>query len=103
MPSLNVPQDDANFDELLSLKDAANLVPGRCHISTIHRWRLSGVRGIRLCTSMIGGRRRVTRRQLEEFFKAISQAGEVAAPMRNDSLRQSQIAAAERESKDLGC
>ena len=58
---------DFSSDELLSLQQASQILPGRPHISTLHRWRLRGVRGQKLVTVLIGGRRYTSRRALSEF------------------------------------
>jgi hypothetical protein len=39
---------DFSPETLLSLTEAAALLPGRPHVSTLHRWRLRGVRGVKL-------------------------------------------------------
>ena len=75
MSFFNESAGNADDDQPLSFAEAAKLVPGRPHLSTLHRWRLRGIRGIRLTTCMIGGRRMVTRRQLREFFVSISGIG----------------------------
>jgi len=40
------------------------------HVATVWRWYLRGVRGRRLTTVMIGGRRYVLAHDLEEFLAA---------------------------------
>jgi hypothetical protein len=42
-------------------------------ISTIHRWIVRGVRGVKLSSVRIGGRRYVTARALSEFLAAAEQ------------------------------
>jgi hypothetical protein len=69
---------------LLSLREATQLLPGRPHISTLHRWRLRGVRGIRLETVRVGGRRFVSTDALAKFIdettKATASHDPVASP-----------------------
>ena len=43
------------------------------HISTLHRWRLTGVRGYRLDTIVVGGRRYVIEESLETFIRDMNQ------------------------------
>lgn len=71
--------DTGHDDERITLTQAARETPGRPHLSTIHRWRLRGVRGVRLRTELVGGRRFTTRRWLREFRAACSAAGDGAA------------------------
>jgi len=47
---------DITTETLLSLLDAAKQLPGRPHVSTLYRWRIRGVRGVRLETVLVGGR-----------------------------------------------
>jgi hypothetical protein len=56
-------------EKLLTLAEAARAVPGGpVHVTTIHRWRLKGVRGIRLETFLRGGVRFTSMAALETFF-----------------------------------
>jgi Protein of unknown function (DUF1580) len=59
-------------ETLISFQEAPAFVPGRPHISTLHRWRLRGVRGVRLETVLIGGRRFTSREALQRFVAAVS-------------------------------
>lgn len=84
--------------ELFSLAQAAKLLPGRPHISTLHRWRLKGVKGVKLDTVVVGGRRFVTREALERFVQATTAAANgFPLPTRTPRQRERDIADAERE------
>ncbi|TWT86244.1 hypothetical protein Mal64_37830 [Pseudobythopirellula maris] len=83
----------------LTLAQAAAELPGRPHLSTLHRWRLRGVRGVRLRTCVVGGRRFTTHRWLRDFRDATTAA---AAPGATDATataprRESAIRRAEDE------
>ena len=69
--------------KLVSLPEAAALLPGRPHLSSLHRWMRRGVRGIRLETVLIGGRRFTSREALQRFVDAVSVAGNGASPARS--------------------
>jgi hypothetical protein len=85
-------------EKLVSFADAAKLLPGRPHISTWQRWRLRGVRGIRLETVLIGGRRYTSREALARFFDAVTVASEEKKPpVRTPTQRQRAITKAENE------
>ena len=56
-------------DDFLSLSEASAELPGRPHVATLHRWRLRGVRGIKLSTILIGGKRFVSREALTRFIE----------------------------------
>jgi hypothetical protein len=84
------------LEELLSLSAAAVLLPNQPHVSTLWRWCLRGVKGVRLRTVFVGGRRYTTPAYLIEFISRLS--GPTAeAPQPAASLRAEQTArAAER-------
>jgi Protein of unknown function (DUF1580) len=63
----------------LSLAEAARLLPKRPNPATLWRWRKKGVRGVRLQTILIGGRRYVTRAALQQFIEAVTAAASASA------------------------
>ena len=87
-----------------TLAEAARTLPGGAvHVSTIHRWRMKGVRGVRLETFLRGGIRYTTDEALERFFAAITAAADGdATPVRTSRKREREIAAAERELAEAG-
>ena len=90
-------------ESALSLSQAARSLPGRPHLSTIHRWRLNGVRGVRLETFLVGGRRFTSREALDRFSERVTAAanGE-PAPRRTNRQRAAAISQAERELNAAG-
>jgi hypothetical protein len=91
---------DVTWENLESLCDAAKLLPHRPHVSTLHRWRLRGIRGVRLETCLIGGRRFTSREAIERFMRAVSaeaDGGAVAPHARTPTRRERDIQAAEAE------
>jgi hypothetical protein len=76
---------------------------GAVHASTVHRWRLKGVRGVKLETIMRGGIRHTSREAIERFFSSTTAAanGE-PAPTRTPKQRERAIVAAERELEEAG-
>ena len=94
---------DFSSETLLSLSAAAKLLPGRPHPSTLHRWRLRGLRGVKLKTVLIGGRRFTSSEALSRFSVAVTAASSVdRLPLRTDSLTQKDAERAERELNDAG-
>lgn len=57
---------------LLTLSDAAQLLPHRPNPLTLQRWARTGSHGIRLRTLQVGGRRFTTRQFLEQFIFEVS-------------------------------
>lgn len=78
-------------------------IPGNPSAPTRWRWRLHGVRGVRLETVTIGGRVFVTKRALEEFIDAASKRSErPEGQQRTPARRERDIRRAERELRDAG-
>ena len=95
-------------EHLLTLSAAAREVPNRdsgrgVNVSTVWRWSLRGIRGVRLQTEMRGGIRYTSREALRRFFAATTAAanGEPVA-VHNTANRQRQIEDAERELAEAG-
>ena len=73
----------------------------RPHVSTIFRWALRGVRGIRLETIRIGGTLCTSEEALVRFFQRLS-GEEPALPTKTSRARRREIARAERELERAG-
>src|SRR5687767_3852118 len=96
-------QIDLSVEEAKPLSVLARSVPNRSGkrgicASTIWRWSLRGIRGVRLETVVIGGIRMSTDAALSRFFVATTAAanGE-QAPAVTGKRRAKEIEAAERE------
>lgn len=89
---------DPEKEELLTLTQAASLIPSshngkKTSPSTVFRWATRGLKGIRLETLPIGGKR-TSRSALSRFFQALSvQAGLVDSTPASEqpSDRQAEI------------
>jgi hypothetical protein len=88
----------------LTLAQAARTLPGGAvHVSTIHRWRQKGVRGVRLETFLRGGVRYTTDQAIERFFAATTAAADGHTPPdRTSRQRQQAMLRAEKELADAG-
>ena len=94
--------------EGLTMTEAAALLPGRkpgkrLYVNTVWRWCMKGLRnGVRLRSVLIGGQRLTTRRWLQEFIQAMSEAREPGGSsppvIRTPRQRQS---ASERAAEEL--
>ena len=67
---------DMLHEDLITLAQAREMVPGRPNLSTVYRWVFRGVRGCRLETICIGGARRTSREALSRFFAASTKAAD---------------------------
>ncbi len=77
--------DKAEPPQILTLPDAAALIASRPGVPTLHRWISKGVRGHRLKSVMIGGRRMVLIEDLEHFLAALNDAPEPQTVVKNDN------------------
>jgi len=63
-------------EPLLTLREAAATIPGSPHVSTLHRWRRRGVRGAKLETCLVGGKRFTSLQAVQRFVRATTIAAE---------------------------
>ena len=89
---------DADTETLIPFVEARTAFPGgkRLSLATLHRWRLHGVRGVRLETILIGGLRYVSRESIARFIER-QNAGESPVPSISPAQRKRQAEAAQRE------
>lgn len=100
---------DSATEKVRSLTRAAKEYPfpvrrggKRVNVSTLYRWSLSGVRGVRLETIQVGGTRCTSFEALQRFFDrltAASSTGGFSSPIQRTPHRRQ--LAAERASKEL--
>jgi hypothetical protein len=95
---------DPTSDDLRPLSHLARKIPNRrggdgINVAKLWRWAQSGVRGVRLTTTMVGGIRMASEADLARFFAATTVAanGTPAPTIRTSAARQRAIEAAERE------
>lgn len=75
----------------------------RIHPSTFHRWRLRGVRGVKLASILIGGERYSSEEALQFFFDETTAAADgVNRPARTSTQREREIEQAERACEQAG-
>jgi hypothetical protein len=90
-------------EQLLSLSEAARSQPVRRNVSTLWRWVQRGVRGVRLQTILVGGRRYTSREALERFSMEVTAAADgKSPPARTPRQRQRDIEKAEAELAKAG-
>ena len=81
----------------MTFSEASKKIPGRPHVSTLHRWRQCGVRGVKLETCLIGGRRFTSQQAVERFVQAMTDDDGHPAVVTTSTKRELEIRAAERE------
>jgi hypothetical protein len=89
---------DVQSETLLTLCEARTAFPGgkRLALATLHRWRLHGVRSVRLETLLIGGLRYTSREAIARFIQA-QNADESPTPAVTPAQRTRQAKAAQQE------
>ncbi|WP_417851295.1 DUF1580 domain-containing protein [Thalassoglobus sp.] len=60
-------------ETILTFREAAEHIPGSPHLSTLHRWVKYGLKGIRLESCLVGGRRVTSLEAVGRFSEAITQ------------------------------
>lgn len=86
-------------ESLLPVARAIQLATGsRPHPSTIHRWRIRGIKSVRLETVLVGGRRKCSVESVQRFVAATTAAADgVPTAVRTNRQREAAIDRAERE------
>jgi hypothetical protein len=94
---------DISTEELLSFPEACEKIPGRPHLATLHRWRLRGVRGVKLESCLVGGRRYTSVQAIERFCAQLNgNPQRKETPSARRRRRQRQIEAADRQNDRAG-
>jgi len=94
---------DPNTETLVSLSEAAKLLPTRragkkVHPSCLYRWTTTGCRGVILESIQVGGTRCTSKESLALFFHRLTQNWESAPKNRQTPAQRRRAAeAAERE------
>ena len=61
---------DMQKESLIRISQAAREIPGRPHLSTVVRWSLRGIKGVRLEKIVVGGRRFTSREAIQPIARA---------------------------------
>ncbi len=99
-----MPNIDVKLETLINFNSARSAFPGnrRLSLATLHRWRLNGVRGVRLETILIGGLRYTSREAIERFIASQNAADAPVFPGITATQRRRQAEAAQRALQDAG-
>jgi hypothetical protein len=79
---------DIATDELISLSQAAKCRPTPPSPATLWRWHRKGIRGIRLETVLIGGKRYTTAEEFAAFCSRVTAADSSTTDERSDAVRR---------------
>src|SRR5436190_235143 len=71
---------DLLAETLIPFSQAARELPGRPHRATLHRWRSRGVRGVKLETCLVGGRRFTSYEAIKRFSVEVTAASDGLPP-----------------------
>jgi hypothetical protein len=67
---------DMMKEEIVAFRKAAVFVPSRPHVSTLHRWRQRGIRGVRLDAVLVGGVWYTSREAIRRFIECATAAAD---------------------------
>lgn len=95
---------DVETETLISFSDArtAFYSDRRLSLATLHRWRLTGVRGVKLATVLIGGLRYTSREAISRFIADQNLNEPPPSPVITASQRRRQSEAARTELEKMG-
>jgi hypothetical protein len=94
---------DIETEHLLTLRETAKFEPSRPDFSTVWRWRLRGVRGVQLETTMRGGKRYTSVEALRRFHERVTAAADgTTAPPESPRHRKRSIEQADRRADEMG-
>ncbi len=94
---------DISTETAIAVNKSPAHIPGRPHVSSVWRWVLKGVRGVKLETFVVGCQRFTTKEAIERFIAATTaKANGEPTPIRTPRQRQRAIDAAERELAKAG-
>ena len=60
--------------DLIPIAEAAKRLPGRPHVSTLHRWSQRGCKGVKLQITRVGSRIFTTEEALQRFIDQCSES-----------------------------
>jgi hypothetical protein len=87
---------DVDSEDLFPLSRGADNLKSRPASSTFWRWALRGVRGRKLETVLIGGRRYSSREALDRFIRSLNEAQGVTHTPCSDARVKQKASAARR-------
>jgi hypothetical protein len=93
---------DIRREELLTLGQASRSLPGKPALSTCWRWHRKGVRGIRLETIVIGGKRFTSAQAIERFALALTTASEATSTVAGGVARPERAPSTTGRTKEAG-
>lgn len=81
---------DVTSGDFIAVNDVPAILPGRPHVASVWRWIHRGSHGIRLRAVKIGGRRYVSKADLNAFVAAVTSAadGETDKPTTTEATRE---------------
>lgn len=95
---------DTATETIVSFNDARSAFKDgrRKSLATLHRWRLRGVKGVRLESILIGGLRYTSLEAIDRFIAAQNADDAPAVPVITASQRRRQSEAARAELERMG-
>ena len=82
---------DLKSERTVPLNKAPQFVPGHPHLSTIWRWYLRGVRGVKLETLVVGGRRFTSVEAIERFCERLSRPAAVRGALHAEATTSTAV------------
>ncbi|MBD3672748.1 MAG: DUF1580 domain-containing protein [Planctomycetaceae bacterium] len=93
---------DLDAETLISLPEAAEALPNKPCLTTMHRWRVEGIAGVKLETLKIGHRRYTSREAVRRFITESTAASEREVIQPEMSEVSERTPETERRLRDVG-
>ena len=93
---------DISTEDVIPLKEAARITPGRPHVATLFRWASRGVGGFQLEVVRVGGRTCTSREAIQRFCDRLTTGGPTAPAIRTTRSRERAAIRAEAELEAQG-
>ena len=90
---------DTESESLISINEAPSHIPTRPHVATVWRWIQRGVRGVKLETALIGGKRYTSQEAIQRFIEGTTAASS-GQPVKRATPSRSRQAAMERAERE---
>ncbi len=90
---------DLSTEDVMPLKEAAPITPGRPHVATLFRWASRGVGGVKLEVVRVGGKTCTSREALQRFCDRLTAGGSADPTVRTSRSTERAAIRAENELK----
>lgn len=93
---------DVTNEQVITLNEAARILPKRPHVSCLYRWTKQGCRGVVLESVQVGGTRCTSKEALQRFCERLTDWTRCNPKVRSESTRRRSAGRASKRLEELG-